>query len=694
MRSFCGGKAVISFASCFAFLVCTVVSTCGPGQSGEATREFRLIVPDSMASWKTRTLRSMERWGEGLPFRFSESAAHVVTVNDSATYSNSRFRLLERQWFLGSDSMNAESASLLHYSNGNIRFVSARSGPRSLMGALHTLFTEYRSFDEVLLVFQYGQPIYAAGDSVGRWVVRVNVFEERAEFRKNPKQNTFTFYGNPIPFSQARVQHLLSQVDSRIVRDASPRIFVYPNFETKARVSANLMEYSIDVERREIHLVDDAHVRTRFEEILSIYFTALQYGQKYPWLTDGLAFVRAGTYYGKPPDWWKTKYPLLSLVKKGDLLTAPQTNQNPFLMHLLAMEFWREQADPSAVWKSPETFVEDFDAPVLDQGPVRRATEIPFFKGFCFAHSNGVQTGYTSQESARSLQRLEENGANAVSLTPFGYSADARSPDIHFVLRNIWDETLGGLVKAARDAHERGMDVMMKPHLWLGNGQWCGEVDVAEGPDRDRWENQYSQFIVYHALIAELCGMESLSVGVELPHMTADTQMWKRIIRHVRVAYSGAITFGGNWFGEYDRIQFWDDLDFIGVQHYFPLMSSAEDGDSRKVLRGIKDTMRAVSVRWNRPVVLTEVGFPSIEGALMSPHDEDFSQSVSDERQAQGYRMLIEELSDEPWCKGFFWWKWESADRDPRAQDKSFQIRGKLAEKVVREFYRSSTRRL
>lgn len=293
-----------------------------------------------------------------------------------------------------------------------------------------------------------------------------------------------------------------------------------------------------------------------------------------------------------------------------------------------------------------------------------------------------------SRQSATSLDELQRMGVNAISVTPFGYSRTDTSTQIGFVLDEMWDETVSSLFKVAGDAHQRGMLVMMKPHLWLGNGRWCGEIRVPDD-GLHQWELAYSRFITYHALIAQLTGMSSVCVGVELPNLTTQTDMWRRIIRRARVAYDGHLTFGGNWNLEYEQILFWDDLDFIGVQQYYPLADRpdiAEDQVKGRV-RELADRFTALGEKWNRPVVFTEIGFPSIQNALMSPHLEDFEQPVSEEVQAVGYRLWIEEMESRRFFNGFFWWKYESDENSRRRSSKSFSFKNKQAERIVKGHY-------
>jgi hypothetical protein len=50
---------------------------------------------------------------------------------------------------------------------------------------------------------------------------------------------------------------------------------------------------------------------------------------------------------------------------------------------------------------------------------------------------------------------------------------------------------------------------------------------------------------------------------------------WRRRIADVRRVYSGKLTYAVNWHREVEEVSFWDALDPIGVQGYFPLATAA-----------------------------------------------------------------------------------------------------------------------
>lgn len=102
---------------------------------------------------------------------------------------------------------------------------------------------------------------------------------------------------------------------------------------------------------------------------------------------------------------------------------------------------------------------------------------------------------------------------------------------------------------------------------------------------------------------------------------------WRRVIQEIRGVYSGALTYAAN-FDQYDQVGFWDVLDVIGVNAYFPLrerLSSApvEELESelveswRRILGGI-DEVRAEQ-HPNAPVIFTELGYTSWRGSTIQP---------------------------------------------------------------------------
>jgi hypothetical protein len=288
------------------------------------------------------------------------------------------------------------------------------------------------------------------------------------------------------------------------------------------------------------------------------------------------------------------------------------------------------------------------------------------------------------------LVPLRELGVDWISETPFGWVASASSDEIRFGPElGMWGETDEGLSRTADWARALGIRTLLKPHLWVRHGGWSGDIAMADANEWARWFASYEAFILHYARLAESRHFEALAVGAELARATEHTAEWKRLIARVRAVYHGRLTYCANWDREVERIGFWSDLDFIGVQAYYPLANG--DHPSRAPIdeswRRIARRLEALAHRTGKPIVFTEVGFKSQSGALAEPWRWEAAGAVDTLLQRDAYASMFEALWDEPWFAGTFVWKWHpSIARHPR-DPRDFTPQGKPALAVIRRYY-------
>jgi hypothetical protein len=291
----------------------------------------------------------------------------------------------------------------------------------------------------------------------------------------------------------------------------------------------------------------------------------------------------------------------------------------------------------------------------------------------------------------RHLDAAAETGADWIAQTPFGWMRALDDPEIVLATeRVLWGETDSGLVATARWARERGLRTLLKPHLWVRGG-WSGHVAMRSEADWRRWFAAYQRWILHYAQLAQVHRFDALAVGCELGLASRRPADWRRVIRRVRQVYRGPLTYCANWHDEADRIAFWDALDFVGVQAYYPLGSAARPpADS---IRAAWDTiavrLEALARRTGRRVVLTEVGYRSVAGALREPWSWDESGSQDLELQRDAYQAMFATIWNRTWCGGVFIWKWharltEGWGRRPNG----FSPQGKPALEVMRTWFR------
>jgi hypothetical protein len=103
---------------------------------------------------------------------------------------------------------------------------------------------------------------------------------------------------------------------------------------------------------------------------------------------------------------------------------------------------------------------------------------------------------------------------------------------------------------------------------------------------------------------------------------------WRELIAAVREVYAGHLTFAAN-FDQYRAVGFWDALDVIGINAYFPLRSELHPGQPietlhpsfverwREIVTEI-DGMR-VARGLDQGVLFTELGYRARRGATVEP---------------------------------------------------------------------------
>jgi hypothetical protein len=312
--------------------------------------------------------------------------------------------------------------------------------------------------------------------------------------------------------------------------------------------------------------------------------------------------------------------------------------------------------------------------------PVRDAFTAGKHRGACFAHSLGRDVGYGSEASSSSLGELRALGVEWVSITPFGFLSGPQATEIRR-LRGESDERLHAVTA---QAHALGLKVMLKPHLWLRGPHWVGDISQ---PDEAGWRAffaAYEEHVVHYAKLGREAGVDALLVGNELAGTTQRDAEWRHLIAAARREYAGPLGYGANY-SEVERVPFWDALDFIGVSAYFPLVDKPAPTKRQMVAawRPILDRLGALSKRWQRKVVFTEIGYPAADWAAWRPWELPKGADSNPRLQADAYAAFLEAAWPQPWLGGAYWWKWHSdGGRDPEGD--AFDFRGTRAAEVVR----------
>ena len=320
--------------------------------------------------------------------------------------------------------------------------------------------------------------------------------------------------------------------------------------------------------------------------------------------------------------------------------------------------------------------------------PASRPLPSGFLRGVSYAMTNTVGSSYASPRSRETLASLAKMSVNSISVMPFAFSSDTHSPEILFVHRHPAGETDEGTVRAVSDAHALGMSALVKPQIWLGGGQFVGEIAMRGDADWTRWFDAYRRFIVHEAVVAEAAGADAFCVGTELLG-TEQRPQWADVIAAVRLATGAPLIYAANWAAGAPKVPFWPALDAIGVDYYDPLSKDAAASDEA-LTQGVRQaaaTLGGLSRRTGKPVIFAEAGYPPVAAAWTAPHDEDTRRPSAPADAARAVAAVFRGLEKEPWWRGVYWWKVFSDGRAARDGERGYNLLGTPAQRTITEAF-------
>lgn len=298
-----------------------------------------------------------------------------------------------------------------------------------------------------------------------------------------------------------------------------------------------------------------------------------------------------------------------------------------------------------------------------------------------------TRDGYSRPRADAAVRKIANLGATAITLTPTWYMDSGSSNAIRPHPAKTPDDA--GVERAMRRIGESGLNVVLKPHVDVLDDTFRGDIEPA---DRGAWFRSYRQFIGHYAEIAAAQGADLFVVGTELKSTSSEPGPWHGLIRMVRSLFPGQLTYAANW-DEYGQVPFWNDLDLIGIDAYFPLAEGNPDPtvtDLRNAWAPIVDELRSTSERWDKPVLLTEAGYPSQVGATAHPWEVKPGEPVDQALQARAYRAALRAFTGEPWMAGINWWSWRADPSPDEDQSIDYTPEGKRAENLLRREWSSA----
>lgn len=293
-------------------------------------------------------------------------------------------------------------------------------------------------------------------------------------------------------------------------------------------------------------------------------------------------------------------------------------------------------------------------------------------------HGSGQEWG--SDRMRPTMEQLRDLGVEWVAIHPY---AGIREDGTVRMYRSVDPEAPAEeLTRPIREAHALGLKILIKPHLaYWGSFAWRGAIGFEDDASWERFWSGYRAWIVALAKITN--GADGFVVGTELAKTLDQKDRWLEIIGEIRKVTRVPLTYAANW-DRYESVPFWEALDAIGIQAYFPLVGDDEPVNQRTIRAGWSrwaGKLKRYSEAQGRPVLLTELGYNHSSNTAREPWS-----AVTDDDgvalQALCTRVALEAIEQEPAILGSFLWKWFP---EPHPIGRNFRLATPEMRTVIRD---------
>lgn len=268
----------------------------------------------------------------------------------------------------------------------------------------------------------------------------------------------------------------------------------------------------------------------------------------------------------------------------------------------------------------------------------------------------GNEVLFTFEQADNPLDVLKRTGHNTISIVVTQYMERKDSVSIMPASQKTnTDAEVETLIRLAKDKDIR---VFLKPHVDVLDDTWRGEISPV---NINEWFDSYTDFIVHYAQIAQRNGVDCLIIGTEFKSLQGAEyrDYWLKIITEVKKVFSGFLTYSANW-DDYGEVSFWDGLDFVSIDAYFPL-SDKRDPTLKELASGWDKWVKQLadfSKKTGRRIVFSELGYRSTDYAAREPWEYQEIRPFNGDLQKRCFQATLEALGNEEWFGGFLIWNW------------------------------------
>ncbi|WP_371422681.1 calcium-binding protein [Tardiphaga sp.] len=306
---------------------------------------------------------------------------------------------------------------------------------------------------------------------------------------------------------------------------------------------------------------------------------------------------------------------------------------------------------------------------------------------------------FSSASADQAFQTIASLGSNSIALTTRIWTDSRTGNDVLAVPAKT--ESDASLLAGFQNAHAAGLDVVFKP----GITGLDGTISHSLAPsDVDAFFASYKAEIVHLAEIAEQGDVASFAIGNEMSSLSGEAyrSYWTDIISAVRGVYHGEVTYAAAT-DEASKVSFWDQVDTIGINAYPPLTASTTPTVADLVhawnevpfnpyyakafgYQSPVDFFHSLALDYGKPVLMTEVGYRSIDGTAINPGGGSSKAPADLAEQADAYNAFFQVWSAHggSWLKGVEFWQW---DLNNFYSETGYSVMDKPAQDIIDQYF-------
>ncbi len=189
---------------------------------------------------------------------------------------------------------------------------------------------------------------------------------------------------------------------------------------------------------------------------------------------------------------------------------------------------------------------------------------------------------------------------------------------------------------------------------------------------------------------AETAGTDYLIISSELRSTTKREKEWRDLIAKVRMIYHGKISMAYDEEAALQNVKFWDALDSIAVHPYYLDLPNVTDPTAEQLTKAFTPAallLETLSKKWNKQILITEIGFWSVHTATKDYNNLDTNNQIDLQEQKDLYQAVFNSFYGKEWLGGIFCYAFEGGSNFAEPWNIHNDYIGKPAEDVIRSFY-------